>query len=97
MSYTVLLVDDEVELLSVLDTFLKDLGYNTITASSGNNAFNLFQSSLVDFVISDIQMSDGNGVDLLKNCSALNQDIPFLLVSGFVDIHLDELKKIWMH
>lgn len=67
-SETILIVDDEVDLLELADNYLQDLGYQTVTAKNATEALEIFkQNSAIDFIFSDVVMpGDMNGYDLVK-------------------------------
>lgn len=66
---TILVVDDEKEFVNILTLRLQRIGYETIVAHSGNDAFSIYQekADTIDVILSDIRMTNGNGVELLKN------------------------------
>ena len=62
---TILLVDDETDIISIL-TLLYEDKYNILTATSGNKAFQIFKENHIDLILTDYQMEDGSGEDLAK-------------------------------
>jgi DNA-binding NarL/FixJ family response regulator len=64
----ILLVDDAVKVLSGLSALLRDIpGVKTIrTASTIEEAENLFRTEAFDAAVLDINLPDGNGLDLLQ-------------------------------
>ncbi len=62
----ILVVDDESSILDFLRLLLEDEGYAVKTASSMDEARQLFAEDSFDLVLCDIMMPDGNGLDLLK-------------------------------
>jgi DNA-binding NtrC family response regulator len=89
---TVLIVDDEEELLEIITFFLEDLGHSVIQSSSGSDAFNILKQTPVDFIFSDVRMRNGSGLDLLDWCRQAGIHIPIVLMSGFSDISMEETK-----
>ena len=73
---TILLVDDEVDLLEALELNMQMSGFKTLTATSGNKAFEVFQKENVDAIVTDIKMADGNGIELLKRVKKTNRSLP---------------------
>jgi signal transduction histidine kinase/ActR/RegA family two-component response regulator len=65
-----LVVDDEVEIASIIQTVATRNGSIVDTASSLDEAMRLATASRYDFVISDIKMPGGSGIDLYKRLSA---------------------------
>ncbi|MEQ1875584.1 MAG: response regulator [Bdellovibrionia bacterium] len=91
--HTILIVDDEGELLESLSFALSKRGYNVIRARSGNKAYSLIDERKKKFgradlsaIVSDWMMPDGDGIGLLATIRANmpNDNIPFVLTSGVV-------------
>lgn len=86
-SETILLVDDEPDLLDVADHLLRDLGYRTMTARNGREALTILadtDSPPVDLVFSDVIMPGGiSGFDLADSVGELYPATKVLLASGF--------------
>jgi CheY-like chemotaxis protein len=81
---TVLLVDDEPMLLSVLSEYLKFAGHDVVECRDGDEALEKLQASQVDIVVSDVLMP---GMDGLALCGAMRTSpslaaIPFLFVTA---------------
>ena len=80
---TVLVVDDEVEIREMLVRTFQRRGYHVIEADGGNAAMDILTRERVDLIISDVNMPDGDGVELLnrvRNASGL--DLPILFITG---------------
>jgi two-component system response regulator PilR (NtrC family) len=80
---SVLVVDDEPNILEVLEVVLRDEGMEVFRASSGHDALCLLQKRTVDVVISDIRMQDLSGVDLLKQGRQLAPETVFIMITAF--------------
>jgi CheY-like chemotaxis protein len=88
-----LIVDDEPDLREILgDQFMLE-GCETVVAENGKIAFEKFTQEKFDFILSDVRMPQGNGVELLEKVRAheKGKTIPFFLVTGFADYSLDEI------
>ncbi len=80
----ILMIDDEEPALNVLEKQLQGFGYQFLfRAFNGNDALQLIQSEQPDIIISDIQMLEMSGLDLLKYVRSMSLDIPFILLSGY--------------
>ena len=89
--YTILVVDDEEDLRDVVADYLEDEGFNVLTASSGNEAFEIVKNNPVHLIVSDINMPEGSGVDLLNAVKKVNPEKPVLLfITGFADVTIEE-------
>ncbi|MEM6998525.1 MAG: response regulator, partial [Pseudomonadota bacterium] len=66
MSFTVLLVEDDMDLQEALVDTITLAGYIALIANNGEEALGILQSERVDLVISDVQMAKMDGIKLLK-------------------------------
>ncbi len=82
---TILIVDDEEGIRSILHENFTFLGYNCILAKNGVEGLFLFQKYNVDLVISDIRMSEVDGLTLTKSIHKEFPRIPVVLMSANVD------------
>lgn len=81
---TILVVDDEVQFLELIETFLAARGYEVIVSSSALRALELFRSrsKTIDFVLTDVRMPEMNGPELTATMMELNAGLKFLFMSG---------------
>lgn len=84
-SETILIVDDEVDLLKLAESYLNDLGYQTHLAENGVQALKILaEEDGVDLLFSDVVMPGGmNGYELAQQATEFWPDIKVLLSSGF--------------
>jgi len=82
---TILIVDDEEDLLEIAAEHLQGLGYNTLAAIDGRQALSLLSSRKdIDLLFSDVVMPKGiNGFELAKRAVAMYPGLKVLLTSGF--------------
>lgn len=81
----ILVVDDFATMRKVVKNLLKQAGYeNIIEAEDGVAALKILKSQKVDFVISDWNMPNMTGIELLKTVRADEEigKIPFLMVTA---------------
>ena len=78
----ILLVDDEAGLLSVMARYVETLGHDVRTASSGREAMALLEEGGVDVVVTDINMPDVDGLEILNSVRRSVGSIPVLAISG---------------
>ena len=67
--YRLLVVEDHEPTLSVLTNLLRREGHDVLTASTVKSALTLASNHPFDFVISDLGLPDGNGIDLMMQLS----------------------------
>lgn len=88
----ILIVDDEVDICTILVSEFEVEGFECLTAHSGNSALAIWTNRKdVDVIISDVRMPDGTGIDLVKRIKDNNPAVPiFMFVSGFTDLSIQE-------
>ena len=79
---TILWIDDFEPGLALYKRMLEDLGFNVLTASSGEAGLDLASWNHVDVVITDYEMPGMNGLEVATSVKALSPDTPVLLFSG---------------
>ena len=81
---TLLLVEDEANVSSVLAELLTEQGYQVLIASDGEEALTVFRqhASRIHLVISDIHMPGINGYEFARRLKALSPQTKIILISG---------------
>lgn len=79
---SILVVEDDLETLSLLDMFLKDKFKNVYTASSCEDGLLQFKQNTIDIVVSDIKLPSKSGIDLSKSIREIENSIPIILVTA---------------
>ena len=79
----ILVVDDNETVREGLAHVAKKLGHTVLIASSGSAGIAAFKQKRADFVITDLKMEGGTGVDVLKGIAALDSDVPIMIITGF--------------
>ena len=80
--YTLLVIDDDVELRRSVVTYLEDSGFQVISAVDSATGLALFEERLPDLVITDLRMSDFDGLSLLKKLRAIYPEVSVIVISG---------------
>ena len=83
---TVLVVDDEEEVLELLGEYLRTRGYGVRTAYDGESALELLRAGGIDVVLSDLSMPHMGGLELVAAAEALPQPVAVILMSGFATV-----------
>jgi len=84
---TILLVDDEINILNAINRFLKPRGYRILMANDANRALEVLEIEDVDLIISDMRMPGMNGAQLLNK---VREDWPWvvrILLTGYSDVN----------
>ena len=80
---TILIIDDNDTIREGLAITVKKLGHEPIVAASGKAGIEAFKAKRADFVITDLKMDGATGVDVLKAITALDPDVPIMIITGF--------------
>ena len=80
---TVLIVDDEPNIIEVLKISLQEENLDVLTAGCGRDALKILREREVDIVISDIRMPDISGVELLREAENITPNAAFIMITAF--------------
>lgn len=82
-SKTILLVEDDIDLRSFLEIYLKDLDFTVLTADNGIDGLDLLKKrGDVDAIFTDIFMPYMSGIELYHQVKVENPDLPCVFVTG---------------
>ena len=83
---TLLLVDDEPNILAALKRQVRGAGYKVLTANNGQEGLELLATQNVDVIISDQRMPGMTGVEFLRTVKTLYPDTVRIVLSGFTEL-----------
>ena len=78
----VLIVDDDEADRVLMSAILARAGHELYFANSGEEAVKLYLRERVDVVVTDIQMPNGDGIELIEALRGLDPDVAIVAVSG---------------
>ncbi|NIO16547.1 MAG: response regulator [Deltaproteobacteria bacterium] len=84
---TILIVDDEPNLLQTISILLKKNGYMPFVAMSAGEAIEQLKENSFDAVMADIRMPETSGLELLDRIRGFNPEIPVILMTAFADFY----------
>ena len=87
MTTTILLIDDEKDLLIPVKRSLKRLGYTVHTAESGEEGWRAITETMYDLVISDLVMPGIDGCETCRRIKAIHSDVQIVMVSALSSDH----------
>lgn len=93
MNKTILIIDDEPEIVELLTEFVKQLGHAVLSASNGLQGLEIAISQNPDLVISDINMPKMNGLEMLEKLKATGSTTPVILFTAFSDTQ--KIRSAW--
>ena len=80
---TLLVIDDEEFVLSILSRGLKERGYRVLLAQNGREGLEILQRQAVDLVLLDLSMPIVSGRDVLAELRKANMEIKVIVFTGF--------------
>lgn len=86
MKKSILIIEDDIAFAGMLASFLTRHNFSVQTAITYKNGLAQLSESIIDMVISDYRLPDGNGLELLKLLRNRGITIPFIIMTGFHDI-----------
>jgi putative two-component system response regulator len=87
----ILVVDDDLPVRSVLAAILADSGHHVDTAAGSAEAHQLLDTHPYDLLLSDVNMPDGSGIELVRHVVGEHPGVVALMVTGDDDPHLAAL------
>ena len=93
--YSVLLIDDDADVLDAYTLLLEQEGYHVFACSNPFDARNWLQADWPGIVLSDVCMPGCNGIDLMTLFHQDDNQLPILLITGHGDVPMavDAVKK----
>ena len=90
MAKTIMVVDDEKRLVSLVESYLSQEGYHVVSANNGKEALKVAQKEKPDLIVLDVMMPEMDGYEFMRRHRAEN-NTPIILLTARVD---DEEKVI---
>ncbi len=83
MPRAILVVDDEDDFLTTYRRLLRRDGYRVVAVGSRAAALDALAADRFVLVISDVRLTDGDGLDVVRGARAIDPPVPAIVVSGF--------------
>lgn len=83
---SILIVDDDKNILHLLNHALAKMEHQLTLANSGSQALEVLEQKDFDLVISDLQMPEVDGIDVLKQTKKKSPDTEVLILTGYGSI-----------
>lgn len=84
----ILIVDDDIDMCTLLGRFLQRHKYEVDCAHKGKEALIKLKESNFDLCICDFRLGDMDGIELMKEIKSFNQSIKILMITGYSDIKI---------
>jgi two-component system response regulator HydG len=83
---TILVVDDDQDMVSALCDILRQAGYRALSANSGHDALAIVERETPDVLISDLRMAGMSGHGLQAELKRIAPDLPVIMITAFGSI-----------
>lgn len=80
---TILIVEDDKEVLKLLIRVLSYKGYTTMKAERGSQAMDMLSETRPDLVVLDLKLPDCNGIQMLKQLKSMDNTIQVIILTGY--------------
>ena len=81
MAYTILIAEDDRDIVNLLKLYLESNGYRTVTAENGTDAYKLILEEKIDLAVLDIMMPEMDGYELAVKIRK-KYDFPIIFLSA---------------
>ena len=90
MSTEILIIDDNVDIRSIINDLIVDAGYKTRIAANYNQALVEIDKKLPDVAIIDVKLDkgDNDGLELLKHIKTKDKNIPVIIITGHANVEM---------
>ncbi len=80
---SILIIDDEADVLASLDDLMRTEGYRTATASTAAAGLEKLDKEPFDLVLLDISLPDSNGIDVLRTIKRDSPELPVMMITAY--------------
>lgn len=84
--FRILVVDDNKELREILEEYLKGEGHTVEGSANGKDALLLHAERSFDLIITDLNMPEISGMELIRMIRKENRDTEFIIVTGYASM-----------
>jgi len=93
---TILVVDDDISVLTVIKCMLESSDYNVLLANNADVALRMAQRHdlSIDLMLTDVMMPDVSGPDLAKQMQVIRPQMKVLFMSGYADSEVVRVKVL---
>lgn len=84
---TLLIIDDDVDICTLLERYFKRKGFRVKTAFNGVNGLKIVKAGGIDLVLSDFRLPDKEGFEIIKSVKEINENIPVIVITGYSDVN----------
>jgi two-component system response regulator HydG len=82
----ILIIDDDVDICTLLKRYLERQDYTVLTAFKGADGVKLALDEDVDIVLTDFRLPDKDGFEILKEIKYKKRELPIIIITGYSDV-----------
>ncbi|HMS42214.1 MAG TPA: sigma-54 dependent transcriptional regulator [Pyrinomonadaceae bacterium] len=83
MKKKALVIDDDVSMLELMQFQLSAEDFDVTTAENGQKAINFVKENEFDVILTDYNLPDFNGVEIVRRCKEIQPDTEIIMITGF--------------
>ena len=83
----VLVVDDEEAICQLISHLLEQEGFVPLVALDGKTALQQLRTASPDVLIVDLKLPDLDGLEILRQAKALDEDLPVVILTAHAEVH----------
>ncbi len=80
--HTILIIDDDIQIRTMMKKMLDREGYQVITAKDGREGLRIYENSVIDLVITDLIMPEKEGIETIIALKKHNSEAKIIAISG---------------
>ncbi len=85
-NFSILIVDDNIEIRTILEEYLKEEGCAADGAGDGKEALLKYRETPYDLVITDLNMPGMTGIELIRQIGATESMTEFIIITGYASL-----------
>jgi DNA-binding NtrC family response regulator len=95
----ILIIDDELQILTFLDDLFRTEGWEVHTADSGPSGIDILEQNRFDIVLTDLKMPGFDGIEVLRTAKKLQSDTEVIMMTGYgtVDTAIEAMRAGAFH
>jgi two-component system response regulator HydG len=84
----ILIIDDEINICTLLSKFLGKHGFDVDTTMTGGAALKMMKEKTYDLVLCDYRLKDTDGAQLLQDIHLINPSTIVIIITGYTDVRV---------
>lgn len=85
---SILIIDDDQDILSLLDRFFTKNNFNVDTANSGDSGIDLLKDKNHEIILCDFKLPDYDGLEILQKIRVISPDSQVIIITGYSDVRV---------